>query len=142
LEQLEEIDASCPRPHKHGAAMMKRIVVLIIAIWTCGCMTWRPQLDPVSSVLQSRPTQLRISSSPAARVVLEDLTLTGDTLFGVDRSIPLSPSHHAFAVDQITSVETLHFSPVRTGLLLLGIPVAAAVGIGAYFLYVCRNGCS
>jgi hypothetical protein len=77
-----------------------------------------------------------------ARVVQENLKLTGDTLFGIDRSVVLSPSYHAFAVNQITSVETLHFSPVRTGLLLLGIPVAAAVGIGAYFLYVCRNGCS
>ena len=100
---------------------------------TTGCHAWRTQSAPLPSVLERRPTQLKVRTGETS-VVLHAPALVRDTLTG------FTGPHHAgraqVAAADVRSVATRHSSPLRIVLLIAGIWAAAAISQefgGGYF---------
>ena len=111
-------------------SMFRSIAVVLLAVWTCGCMTWRTQSEPLRTVLESTPSSVRINTPQGNEIVLTNPQLMNDSVIGFQGSMRM-----AIATQGITTVQTRSLSVVRTLL-------ATGGGIVALYAILVVYGCS
>ena len=106
--------------------VLRRTVALILtAISTAGCMTWRPAANDASYVTAQQPGRVRATLVNGDRVVVAHPEIVGSQLLGYSGTVPHT-THVAIPMKQVKSIEVPQLAPGRT--LLLIVVVALVVG--------------
>jgi hypothetical protein len=111
------------------------LLATLLGFSVTACATWRPYRAPAGlEPGQSLPYRLRVARVDGTRISLTSPFARSDTLFGRVRGdtigIPL--------VD-VARLERERFSPVRSAVTFVGVPLAA---YGLIYWILCSTSCS
>ena len=116
-----------------GSCAERALVIVLMASYLTGCMTWRPEtLAPAEIINGHQPHYVRVERTDGSREVLYQPEIRADSLWG--RVRPESKgADRALALSDIKHLATPHVSPARTSVLLLslGAVVAAFVALAS-----------
>jgi len=100
--------------------VLRRTVALILtAISTAGCMTWRPAANDASYVTAQQPGRVRATLANGNRIDVFGAAVVDSQLVGITGTVGHS-ARVAIPVKQVVAIEVLRLDVART-LLLAGV---------------------
>ena len=105
-----------------GAALLAAVLVSLSA-----CMSWRSEsLSPAQLIATKNPPVVQVTRTDSSKVILKDLEVAGDTLYGHPQSsLEDTPGDRAgIPLAGIQGIATHKSDPTKTTLLVAGIGVA------------------
>lgn len=112
---------------------------LIHLLWAvallAGCYRWSEPRPAPRSALESRPAKVLVDLSDGSQRVLVHPRIQGDSLISDSWDRFGDPVPVALPLTDVVRVREREFSLGRTGLLVLGIPVFAALIGGLILLF-------
>jgi hypothetical protein len=112
------------------STLRRSVALLLIAIASAGCMTWRPAIARPAALIAQRPEQVRVSLERGGRVVLYAPTVAGEELLGYRRP-GNERSRIAIPLRDIALIEVKGVDARRTAVLAGAATFTGIVIVGA-----------
>jgi len=114
----------------------RRVGFVLLLTQVVGCVAWsvRP-VSPVQLINDEGPDRVRLTNPAGSQLVLWQPFVRSDSIIG-QTELGETP----MAVADIRTVAVRRVDPLRTGLLIVGVPVVALFGAFLYFIAACGSG--
>ncbi len=111
--------------------MSRFVAMLVAAVVSAGCVTWRPMADTERYVTAARPDRVRLDLVNGRQVEVQSPSVVGDRIVGEHRTAA-GMSRVAIQTRNVSSVRDWQIDPVRTtalasALTVVGILVVASL---------------
>ena len=124
-------DLSSRRGWRNMTPHHRPIAILLLGLHVAGCYGWHAR-DASQIVSEGRPSAIRVTMRDGNRLVLDQPAVRNDSIVSAT---------HRLGVGDIASLEVRRMSALRTGGLVIGIPVAIVVIGALIFFSTCEGGC-
>ncbi len=104
--------------------MFKRFVAMLLAaVLSAGCVTWRPMADTERYVTAAQPDRVRLDLINGRQVEVQSPSVVGDRIVGSHRTAA-GVSRVAIQTRNVSTVRDWQIDPVKTTFLASALTVA------------------